>query len=280
MTAIAIWRNDETAENPCLWVAADSRVSGSGGQPLIRDCVKIMSLPIICRRAAANGFFSDVYFVHTLGYCFAGSTLMGQNAYLGLSMLLSNLKSTTSYTPSIEDIARQILAYLKVPFQDYSAIAGQQSLFEVALFGYCRRTQQLEIFVLRPELVQDVYELRLTAYQNLQTHDFVYLGDRRAELTQDITAAFAGEAEPGRPITHAPRFVIQDHIASEGSPTIGGDLQLAIADGFGLRPFALVKPRVLGQAEAYFSYLGRELTDDLILVGEAIAIPDGMTVLR
>ncbi len=273
MTAVAIWRNDEVEGNPSLWAAADSRVSGGHGNPLIDDAVKIFSLPIICRRPGSNGFFSEPYFVHTLGYCFAGSTLMGQNAYLGLAPLLSNLISVASYIPSIEDIARQTLAYLKVTFDDYKLIGTRQSLFEVAVFGYCHRTQHLEIFHIRPKLVQSVWELELEAHQNLRAHDFVYLGNDREALREDITNAFKGEAVPGRPISRAPRFVIQDRIESDESPTIGGDLQLAIADRYGMRPFALLKPYVLGKPAAYISYLGRELTDDLITVGEARVLP-------
>lgn len=273
MTAIAIWCNDEVEGNPSLWAAADSRVSGVNGNLIIADAVKIFSLPIICRRPGPTGFFSEPYFVHTLGYCFAGSTLMGQNAYLGVAPLLSNLISATSYIPSIEDIARQILAYLKVTFEDYRPIGARQSLFEVAVFGYCHRTQQLEIVHFRPKLVQNVYELGLETHQNLHAHDFLYLGNDGEALREDITNAFNGEAVPGRPISRAPRFVIQDRIASDASPTIGGDLQLAIADRFGMRPFALVKPYVLGQPAAYTSYLGRELTDDLTTVGEARVSP-------
>lgn len=273
MTAIAIWRNDEVQGNPSLWAASDSRVSGVGGHLLINDAVKILSLPIICRRPGQNGFFSEAYFVHTLGYCFAGSTLMGQNAYLAIAPLLSNLISTTSYVPSLEDIARQILAYLKVTFEDYRPVGAQQSLFEAAVFGFCHRRQQLEIFHFRPELVQSVYELEMVAHQNMHTHDFVYLGNDREALEEEISMAFATETLPGYPNSRAPRFVIQNRIASDRSPTIGGDLQLAIADSLGFRPFALVKPRVLGQPAAYTSYLGRELTEDLTTVGQAQVSP-------
>lgn len=273
MTAIAIWRNDEVPENPSLWAAADSRVSGMNGNLLISDAVKILAFPIMCRRPGPNGLFSEPYFTHTLGYCFAGSTLMGQNAYLALVPLLSNVISTTSYVPSIEDIARQIWAYLKVTFEDYRSIGAQHSLFEVAVFGYCYRAKRLEIFHFRPELVQNVYEVALEAHQNLQPYNFVYLGTNGGALREEIANAFNAEAVPGRPVSRAPRYVIEKHIHSDESSTIGGDLQLAIADRFGLRPFALVRPYVSGQPAAYISYLGRELTDDLTTVGEALALP-------
>lgn len=124
MTAIAIWRNDEVNGNPSLWVAAGSTVSGGDGKPMIDDAVKILSLPIVCRRPGPNGFFSEAYFAHKLGYCFAGSTLMGQNAYLALLPVLSSLLSETSYIPSIYDIARQMLAYFKAVLDDYKRVAG------------------------------------------------------------------------------------------------------------------------------------------------------------
>jgi hypothetical protein len=142
-----------------------------------------------------------------------------------------------------------------------------------AVFGYCHRTQQLEIFHFRPVLVQNVYEVGLEAHQNLHAHDFVYLGTDGAALREEISNSFNGEAIPGRPISRAPIFVVRDRIASDESPTIGGELQLAVADRFGLRPFALARPYVLGQSAAYTSYLGRELTDDLTTVGEARASP-------
>jgi hypothetical protein len=198
---------------------------------------------------------------------------MGQNAYLGLAPLLSNLVSGTSYIPSMEDIAGQMLAYLSVTFEEYRPVAAQQSLFEVALFGYCHRTQRLEIFHFRPRLTQGSYEVALEPHQNLRTHDFIYLGDRASALRAEIANAFHNEAVPGRPTSRAPRYVIEDHIASDDSPTIGGGLQLAIADSFGLRPFAVSRPREFGQPAAYSSYLGRELTEGLITVGEARAAP-------
>jgi hypothetical protein len=276
MTAIVIWRNDEIEGNPTLWAAADSLVSGGGNAQLIADAVKIFPLPIICRRPDTRGFFSDPYVAHTLGYCFAGSTLMGQNAYLGLMPLLSNIISHNSYVPSMSDIARQILAYLKRSFDDYKAIGSHNALFEVAVFGYCLRSQQLEIFHFRPEMLEGIFEMTATSYQSLKTHDFLYLGDETSALNQEIARAFAHEGAQGRPVTRAPRYVIEGHISNTQSRTIGGDLQLAIADKFGFRPLAVCKPYEYGNPVSYFSYLGRELTDDLITVGEARISPDAM----
>ena len=91
MTAIVIWLNDENPQLPSLWVASDSRVSKSKDSRLIDDATKIFALPVVCRSASQNGFFTDITYYHTYGYCFAGSTLLGQNTFLALMPLLSNL---------------------------------------------------------------------------------------------------------------------------------------------------------------------------------------------
>ena len=85
----------------------------------------------------------------------------------------------------------------------------------------------------------------------------------------DPLAAFAA-ASSGRRLSRIPRYVIQDKINDEAFPTIGGDLQLGIADKYGFRAFALCKPVVTGQPPALISYLGRELTTDLMHVGRAL----------
>ena len=194
---------------------------------------------------------------------------MGQNAYLGLVPLLSNLVSPKNYVPSLEDVATHLLAYLRRSFDDFKLRAGPAAMFEAALFGACARTGELGVFHFRPELVDGVYELAVRAHTALRDGDFVYLGDERAKMNEAIAAARAEPEVPGRPKSRLPRYVIQDFIEDSAYHSIGGDIQLAVADRSGFRPFMLVKPRVSSEPQAYFTYLGRELTDDIITVGRA-----------
>jgi len=252
--------NHEVEESSGLWIAADSLVSAMPGSPLIEDAAKLFGLPIVCRSPDKEGFFSQIYYAHTYGYCFAGSTLMGQNAYLALAPLLSNLVSSTSYVPSLADVSQHVLSYLRLTFDDYKERVGPQALFEVALFGHCISTNKLSVFHYTPKLTDGVYMMSCVSYEDIKDRDFIYLGDERAYMSAKIAAAFSGESVPGRPLSRIPRHVIQDHIDAQDFPNIGGDLQLGIADRLGFRPFALCKPRVIGQPAAYLSYLGRELT--------------------
>lgn len=236
----------------------------------------MFGLPIVCRRPGADGFFSDVYYSHTLGYCFAGSTLMGQNVFLGLAPLLSNLVSRSSYIPSLSDIADHALAFLRRSFDDYKQRVGKGAIFEAALFGYCLRTSQLSVFHFAPKVIQGVVTMKLMPHEGMMDRQFIYLGDEKQWMSTEIERAFNGDVVPGRPLTRIPRYVIQDKIDDETCVGIGGDIQLGIADKFGFRPLTLCKPRVHGQPAAYMSYLGRELTADIAYVGEAMVGMTGM----
>ena len=270
MTAIAIWLNNEDPESPALWVASDSRVSRDQNDTLIDDAAKVFALPVVCRLPGENGFFSQIGFFHTYGYCFAGSTLLGQNTFLALMPLLSNLATTRNHAPLMADVASFIFNYLGRAFDDYKAIACENSAIEVALFGWCPSTQKQHIFHYFPDKDENgVYMLKCTDHTDLKEKSFVYLGDHRSDMTQKIQNAFDGDCEPGRPLSRTPRYVIEEHINNAEYKAIGGGLQLGIADRFGFRPFSICKPRVHGEPEAYLSYLGYELHQDIRSVGDA-----------
>lgn len=276
MTAIAIWCNEENVNTPSIWVAADSRVTSPNRAILVEDAAKVIGLPILCRSPGSNGFFSNTYYEHTIGYCFAGSTLMGQNSYLGFAPMLSNLISPTLYRPSMSDIARHVLTLLRMTFDEYKLRVGQGAIFEAAIFGFCPQSNELSTYHFHPKMIDGVLQMTSTAHVRMRPHDFVYLGDDGETMRANITRAFAEKDTPGRPVSRIPRYVIQDRIDDESSESIGGDIQLGIADQFGFRPLTLCKPRVNGQPAAYMSYLGRELTDDIGYVGEAMVGIPGM----
>lgn len=171
MTAIAIWCNHEIAANPALWLAADSLVSSCDSK-LIDDAAKVFALPVICRSKGEDGLFTERYYDHTYGYCFAGDTLLGQNAYLSLVPLLSNLISSTSYIPSLVDVARYVHTYLSHTHDDCKARRGENSAFEAALFGHCSVTNTLSAYHFLPECENNIFMMSYKAYENMQDSSF------------------------------------------------------------------------------------------------------------
>ncbi|WP_334817558.1 hypothetical protein [Nostoc sp.] len=191
--------------------------------------------------------------------------------------LLSNLATVQPYVPQMAYVAHFIWEYLRRAFDDYKVIACDNSAVEVALFGWCHVTQKQHIFHYYPGKDDNgVYVLKYRDYTDLNEKSFVYLGDHRNDMTQKIQKAFDGDSEPGSPLSRIPRYIIEEHIQNSEYKTIGGNLQLGIADRFGFRPFSICKPRVLGKPEAYLSYLGYELHQDITSVGHAIVNLPGM----
>lgn len=270
MTAIAIWLNEKNSNYPALWVAADSLVTGEGESQLIGDAAKIMPLQVVCRRPDSQGFFSELASVHSYGYAFAGSTLVGQNVYLSITPLLSSLNVHADYSPTLAEVADYIHRYLCTSYDDLKVNLGPKAHFCIAIFGWCPVTGAFGIYKFQPTMnPSGQYEITCTVTTNFSETRFVYLGDCSTHMSAEIASALSKDSAPGRPQSRAPRFVIEQHIAADAYPTIGGDLQLGIADAFGFQPYMLCRPRVPGQPAAYFSYLGRELSDDMQRLGSA-----------
>lgn len=269
MTAIAIWLNEEVDGHLTLDVAADSLVTGNRSSPLIDDASKIFPLRVACRVASLDGTFSSLSSSSVYGYAFAGSTLLGQNSYLSLAPLAGSFISTEPYTPSLEDVSGYVLTYLRGVYDD-SKIRGEAALFEVALFGYCPRQRRMEVHHFFPGQGRDTgAEMQRTMHQDLKLGQCIYLGSYKDEFTQALSVASHGPSAPGCPISKAPKHVIQGFIKAEDYPEIGGDLQLWSANSFGIHPYLVVRPAVVGEPQARFTYLGRTLDGSLLRLGPA-----------
>ncbi|TJZ71706.1 hypothetical protein [Chitiniphilus eburneus] len=268
MTAIAIWQSTLRDNSSILYAAGDSLIS-NGTSHLIGDASKIFPLQVTCRIPNKDGVFSLVSSNHVYGYAFAGSTLLGQNSYLSLTPLLSNLYSLQDFTPSLENISLYVLDFLRTIYDD-AKIRGPSTAFEVALFGYCPISQKMEIYHFKPIRTElDGSEIQRNTYRHLKHGDYVYLGSNKNEFEDALSIARQGPTAPGFPMTNAPRYVIERFINEKSFPQIGGGLQLWSIDPTGIFPYTLSRPINPGSPAAKFTYLGHVLGDSLQNLGPA-----------
>lgn len=267
MTGIVIWPSYVHPTTPRIWASGDSLISQAGGSPspLIQDGAKIFSVPIVCRSIGRDGLFTEPYFAHTLGYCFAGSTLMGQNSFLSASPLLTTLTSEKRYIPSIEDIVRFFHYFMSSSYDNYKVIAQSRAHFEAALFGWCHNSGALEAWHFKPSDASGVWRIGFEKADFCVSGSFLYLGDYKDIAKSKLEGAFLLEPQNEQ----VPRKVIQELIRSTKYHSIGGDEQLAIANGFGLQPYQLARSSDSGGLPTKFTHLGIELTDKIACVGEA-----------
>lgn len=269
MTAIAIWYAQEADDPPLLWAAGDSRLTKGGGA-LLDSCAKILPLHVRCS-ADSRGLHSRT---HSYGYCFAGNSLMGQNSYLLVSPLLTGLVAGGTYLPSMEDVGRFLFAHLKASFAEY--VLAQESMFEVALFGWCPTTEQFLAWHFRPALENGIYRIIAEPKQFLKNGDYLYLGDHRKELSAQIEASLL-IPQDARRLVRGPRKVIENALVSGQFESIGGDIQLGIAQRGGYWPLILATEDPESHLGVKFRHLGRELTGQLLTVGQAIVASGATT---
>ena len=248
--------------------------------PLLGDGAKVFGLRIQCRTPNEGGMYDQPGFSHSFGYAFAGSTLMGQNGFLAVSAVLGDLASPSGYVLPLSDVVSYVHRYLAKSFQEFGFVVGPDALFEVAIFGHCHSEGRLLAYHLRPELcADDVW--RLGTERIVPNAGFLlYLGVRRAEVVQRLEAALLGPATPDRMQSRAPMDVIKELIDDAGYASIGGDLQLGIADAGGYNHWPLSRPATASRPAAYTSFLGRPFPEDERRVGQAILAPRSLTYWR
>ena len=207
MTAIAIWYNNESGNYPSLWTVADTLVCSHGDTILLEDASKVYGLPVICKTYENNIPIPMVKHHHTYGYCFAGSTLLGQNTYLSLLPLLGNLFIRENDTaPTLEQVSIFIHNYFKSTFNEFKQRVGPSSLFEAAIYGWCHNSNMLQLFRYFPEKIDGTFQVSCEKITFSKLSDFVYLGSEKNKMINRIDQAFKEEPIPGRPTTRVPRY--------------------------------------------------------------------------
>jgi hypothetical protein len=231
MTAVAIWINKEMAP-PSIWAVADTRISGPGIAdrpiPMIEEATKLFTLPVACYKPDHSGFFAQLYFSHSIGLAYSGSSLVALNVYAALIPMLSSLGSVDGYVPHLEDIAGFVARLLARYTISRNQLLRDGAIAEASVFGYCHPTSRLRIFHLTP-IFEPLFNVRHEETCTASDTDVLLLGGHKDEIVQAIAAA-RDEYEIGSlPWWRTPKQMIANLIEREVYPTIGGALQIGIA---------------------------------------------------
>jgi len=88
MTLVATWYALEKGVQPSIWSIADTKIS-NGATALTLEGAKIFELQVACKNLSSN--WGAVEYRTSLGFSYAGSSLVGLNTYAMLSSVLTNL---------------------------------------------------------------------------------------------------------------------------------------------------------------------------------------------
>lgn len=299
MTSIAIFRvTHPRTKEKTLWAIGDTRITSvkedaSQGRESIASGAKIFSIPIrITRRECADKGNGET--INTsIGFAYAGHTTLGLNLHAQLSQILPNLVAhefPEQLSVSLLDIVKFSASVLQLMTREINSkllSPTSKDIFgaEIAIFGYCAVVKDLRVYVMFPkmhlgELVihseDRTPEDAISAYLN-SAKGYVLLGDKK-DVIADLIAARMEDLLPGGvdfsdvelDAAMAPKYVLEAILHHKVFPTIGGGLQLLIADKNDIRLVAWVRPQSVtvppDQYEWYTLY-GYNVTEHIPSIG-------------
>lgn len=253
MTIVATWLNKESGV-PRLWSVSDSRLSLPSS--VFDFGAKLFSIRLSCLEAGPDGFINKVHFTNTIGFSFAGSSLMGLNLHALLSHFLGNLTSPTQQReiPSMEDVANFAKNLIEHLIQEHqmTMLQGTPPVCEVAISGYCVKKSEFQVFHLSPVPGIGPIQVNVSKIDFSDDQTVHLLGDHKLEIANLIEEARLTLLEKNIKWWRAPQNVIERVIKDKVFSTIGGDLQLGFTTHFGFQLVSLCRPIEEGKPASTF----------------------------
>jgi hypothetical protein len=148
MTLMMVWK-ELGAER--LWTVSDSRLSNSGHevQRITDRAAKILEVPLTLRRPISGSSLGEPIRSTTLGFAYAGSSLVALQTYAAVLPLWSRLQTSgVEVLPSIRDCSTHLSKFVEAYFQE------SMGPCQCILIGYDDPTQMLDGWVVETNVTE------------------------------------------------------------------------------------------------------------------------------
>jgi hypothetical protein len=272
MTAILSWFNKEKGTEPYFMTIGDTKIS-NGETTLLLQGAKILELPILVRDMSSPS--SELYFMSTISYSYAGSTLVGLNIYCVLQTIFSNiggLKSNETLPDyiSLSEKAASILRYFTV---------DRTKVVEIILSGFCPKSKVPFITVISPTLLNGRFDYEITYKTNfLDKVDVVIIGDKKDDILQMLKSDLLKQTpDESSEYWRTPVRVLNKIIEEMMFNTIGGGIQMTAVTMYHFKTYSIVYGNK-GEP-ATLKYRNMDIFDDIGLqIGECYVTIPGMQI--
>jgi hypothetical protein len=233
MTSIVCWASRDWFFEG-VWSISDSRVTGNGGV-LTDNCPKLFSIEANVVQSG-DLFNEQPQRILSLGFGFAGGTLLGMNVKEMLSTILARLSPVSYYDepnypfskriPTIEEIARLAARLAQRYVLSIGALVPLGARTEMVLFGYCVQTGRNRLFKISTAPASPT-EVAVEEC-SLDEQSYVVIGDQPGEiraLIDEVRERFDVRSANWR---RAPIIVMANLLRSGEINSIGGYMQLCV----------------------------------------------------
>ncbi|NMY90436.1 hypothetical protein [Pseudomonas oryzihabitans] len=242
MTSIICWNNKHEDWYPGIWAVADSKVSSDAG--IMTDSLqKLFVLPVNIYQGEDEVTREHSHKILSVCYGFSGSTLIGTSVKDILALCLDNLtemnyydesgdisKSIEGRIPSIEEIAKLTQKIAQKYLIAMGAYHPNNARCEIVVFGFCKKHNESKIYVLKNSPEQPA----IVSFEekNFWGEEYVILGDRKEDVRKEIERKNIACAEEKHWKGRAPIVALQQIIKNSSLETIGGHIQICMANRF------------------------------------------------
>jgi len=219
MTLVASWMNLERLHAPELWTIADTKII-TNETILTEEGAKLLELPIVCRNVSMPS--QPIYYRSSIGFAYAGSSLVGFNVHAMLTSILSNLGSANNKLPDYVSIAEKT----RVIAMKYSE--SIRDLTEICLHGFCPKSKQPFIVTIKGSKDPKLY-YNITSTELRSDMACTYIGDSKgSERMAEIVEYRLSKLSDLKEYWRTPVYALKELIENREFTTIGGGVQLTI----------------------------------------------------
>lgn len=258
MTCIIAWKNNEN-NKPSIWMVGDTKIS-NGSNTITNEGSKILDIDLKVKDISSVNQIT--YYKSTIGFAFAGSSLIAYNVLNASKYFLGNIGGLKSkeQLPCLQSVAEKVAKILIF----YTKSIQSQS--EIFITGKCPVKNELELYKIKLEKDSNEIFNAVTNRLEMNKTSFHFLGDKQSEMKTEVIK-MSGYLSKKNSEKHtrerAPLYALQKVIKDKKFNSIGGNLQLGILYQMPLGTFSLIS--------IYTDNLKREPTyyhNNIDLVGE------------
>jgi hypothetical protein len=274
MTAILSWFNQEEGTLPYIITVGDTKISGGEGT-LTLEGAKVLELPIKCKDLTTPS--QEVYFTSSIGFAFAGSTLVGLNVYCYLQTIFANLGGLKQQNklPDYKSIcskAKEVLLLYTTSIR---------SISELLLFGFCPKFKNPFICTIKPKSTANGIDYDIEIKDRFSDEiEVLLIGDKKEDIKQLVDDEISKQTiKHSLNYWRAPAKVLREIIEQNKFETIGGNLQLATVNSFKFDTYSVVVPIKGQEPKATMKFRNFDVFDGIGKpVGECMVSINGMMI--
>lgn len=274
MTAILSWFNQEEGTLPYVITVGDTKISGVEGT-LTLEGAKILELPIKCKDLTTPS--QEIYFSSSIGFSFAGSSLVELNVYCYLQTIFSNLGGIKQQNrlPDYKSICLKIKEVLLL----YTT--SVRSISELLIFGFCPKFKIPFICTIKPKTTENGLDYDIEIKTDFSDKvEMIVIGDKKQEIKELVELELSMQTNK-HSLTYwrAPAKILREIIEQNKFETIGGNLQMATVNSFKYDTYSVVVPIKGQEPKATMKFRNFDVFDDIGRpVGECSVSINGMMI--